>query len=75
MNKKIFMSETEAKGRYCPVGIGSSNVRCVASECMAWRWENWSASIKELDNVERWESSRGYCGLGGSVNPDRDIAN
>jgi hypothetical protein len=70
MKKKMLMTEAEAKDRFCPMGRGKPDIaRCTGSDCMAWRWENWSASLTALGKVERWESNRGYCGLGGSVEP------
>jgi hypothetical protein len=70
MNKKMLITETEAKDRFCPMGQSNPDiVRCIGSDCMAWRWDNRSVSIRQFDHVEHWVSNQGYCGLGGSVEP------
>ena len=44
---------------------------CIASRCMAWRWDESSFKRYNKDkNLCKWEDSpqaewRGYCGLGG----------
>jgi hypothetical protein len=64
------VTEEEAKGKWCPhvrimmggaansvaVNRGSSVVRCIGSECMAWRW---------VKGSEKASVGRGYCGLAG----------
>ena len=42
---------------------------CIASECMAWRWDSRVAKLEphpDGDMCLRWDSEpRGYCGLAG----------
>jgi len=75
-NKMMLITEREAKDRHCPMGRGNSHiVFCAGSDCMGWRWDMRSVSIIELGKVEHWTSNRGYCGLGGSVEPPCDDVN
>ena len=81
----MLLTEDEARQKWCPhvslceVGgaiydnRGQSHgfTRCIASECMSWRWsderrQGTIVSVKETDGTER-EVIRGYCGLSGKV--------
>ena len=37
------------------------SVRCIASECMMWRWDLENYEFSETDNT--FHPTRGYCGL------------
>ncbi len=50
-------TEEEAKTLMC---IDGSRYLCIASNCMAWRWDDDSKALQR-DNPAR----RGYCGLAG----------
>ncbi len=39
---------------------GSTSARCIASGCMAWRWESLDATVVVLD-----KPPHGFCGLAG----------
>lgn len=50
-----------------PHALNPVPCRCIASDCMAWRWWN-----TPLDNRVRGESNPrwvGYCGLAGDARP------
>ena len=49
-------TEEEAKKKMCP----SLGGKCVASECMAWRWEEDESRFSNCGEV-----NKGYCGLAG----------
>ena len=69
----MILTEEEARKLRCcgPSGCGLSHVgetwrRCVASECMAWQWEEFKATGNMSLDMLRFESQRGgYCGLAG----------
>ena len=50
----------DARTMYCPQAFGDMYGRgkCVANECMAWRWEKVTTPIVGVD-------VKGYCGLAG----------
>ena len=69
------MTENEAREKLCPfrtenvvdwntdrgtVLVGSAN--CIASDCMAWRWEDVEFDLPEPPLPSELE---GYCGLAG----------
>ena len=68
------MSEQEAKSKLCPfVGIivsGNSSYKetsdlcCVASGCMMWRWNEGGKPIRNNKNSSG-NVACGYCGLAG----------
>ena len=73
------MTEEEAKTKWCPQAGPSRferrDERCIASSCMAWRWnEPWTSQTEEGhggDIVIRLkrkpgEPKLGYCGLAGA---------
>ena len=70
-------TEAEAKQTWCHKSMGAAKKRkCVASECMAWRWHDLGKKITELDRSRLGtapESGRivyanravGFCGSAG----------
>ena len=56
------MTEEEAKKKICPMSMnGDQYMRCIASRCMAWRWEQTA--------IEYEDPTRGFCGLAGKDIP------
>lgn len=69
--KLAIYTEAEAGRRRCPIatGDGFHETRCVASECMAWRWAHTHIDDPAggADLVPDGQTY-GYCGLAGSPN-------
>lgn len=84
------MTEDEAKTKWCHMSGGNSRVptytspamyrdiysetRCLASACMAWRWERWerfdeaSGTFVDAYPFERGaQAASGFCGLAGKL--------
>lgn len=79
------VTEQEAGWKLCPFAIASvhatrpsaerpAKVSCMASACMAWRWQ--AATTRELAagsterhpaHVDTIKHERGYCGLAGRI--------
>ena len=66
------LTESEARVKQCCNLVGSYNVRlnCLASGCMAWRWNNIQHRIDVAPCTYKWEDLpkeqwTGYCGLAG----------
>lgn len=69
-------TEAEARTKWCPFARREgdylsrqpvnrpvdNNSRCLASQCMAWRW-----TTEPLDTRYRQETGQGFCGLAGKV--------
>lgn len=59
-----MLTEKEAKEKWCPYTYRwvteekRLTTRCIASECMAWRWGKF-----ETEGTEN--TTKGYCGLAG----------
>ncbi len=76
----MLLAEEKARQQWCPVamvgmnrampakGGGKECTRCIASNCMAWRWGDGEFS-DEPPHVRRplKDRRRGYCGLAGKV--------
>lgn len=58
----MWLKITEAIDLYCPFGFVSPSSmdiqKCVANECMMWRWDQVRPYIVRVDG-------KGYCGLAG----------
>lgn len=52
----MLTTEHEAKQKSCPMARNDERDDCLASECMAWRWDD---NLKSRGG----ESSKGFCGL------------
>jgi hypothetical protein len=50
------VSEVTATQKLCPLSFSGTFARCVASQCMAWRW---GASPEE------GVAPKGFCGMAG----------
>lgn len=79
----MMLTEDEARKKWCPMAryVADSNdpntanrwVRistccCIASDCMAWRWEPWvngSPANGPRNNNGEQRDPRGYCGAFG----------
>lgn len=48
------------KGKDGKPRILRGNALCIASECMAWRWDEWDAN-----GGRQMTKTHGYCGLAG----------
>ncbi len=74
------MTEEEAKGKWCPFKAGegwtvypTAQSRCIASECMAWRWHKESAVGQYQREIAKGEPE-GYCGaFGGGCCLDKPL--
>lgn len=61
----MLLTEEEAVEKWCPQGLATiKEPHCVASKCMAWRWDE-GAIWKKVRAQSRW---KGYCGL--AVKPE-----
>ena len=65
------MTEQEAQLRWCPYRAGKKSLRqhpenCIASDCMAWRWEMEHKTHPDgtFDTLPT-PTGHGYCGLAG----------
>jgi hypothetical protein len=61
------MTEDEAKTKWCfrrkpdPIYVPEpSNIRCIGSACMAWRWQ---MTVNKDGSIE--DEKEGFCGLAG----------
>jgi hypothetical protein len=78
------MTEDEASRKWCPHGrvhnaqgaynrtdstVSSGPSRCVASNCMAWRWvkDPLVAFVANEQTIVDKTSEHGYCGLAGPL--------
>lgn len=65
------MTEEEARAKWCPMAGASRFARqdemCIASACMAWRWESESYEQRHtsVKGVRR-SITHGHCGLAGT---------
>lgn len=69
------ITEDVARVRLCPLAIaGAKSIECVASLCMAWRWQ--TSTTRELAAgstkrapayIDTIKHERGYCGLAGRI--------
>lgn len=83
----MLVTDEEAETKWCPFtrdagganrhGHGSSDeVRCIGSDCMAWRWDNAGNQAAEQEHedssaiggvyIREEPKRRGYCGLAGA---------
>ena len=67
----MMLNEQDAREKWCHITLSTKVAKCVASECMAWRWAEYTPHICEKCGTEdsEWvdhpEQRRGYCGLPG----------
>lgn len=72
------MTPDEARKRWCPLATAWTNganrerdgapaaaSRCIANDCMAWRW-SWSPRQAERSTGFGTAEPSGYCGLAGA---------
>jgi hypothetical protein len=77
------MTEDEAKTKWCPFamapgasfalnrgpeGVANGRCMCLASACMAWRWDAdaWTLAFDDKGPLTRrkdYDEPQGYCGL------------
>ena len=70
----MLVTEEQARKLWCPFamvgmsrampakGGGEECTRCIASECMAWRW-----TVDDPMKRQGSADTRGYCGLAGKL--------
>ena len=78
------MTEDEAKTKWCPQRVKGSSpglqtaeaCSCIASACMAWRWDGTHVNDPADPKADLIWSNRsyGHCGLAGDVTPERAIS-
>jgi len=67
----MLANEEEARERWCYLTIAANISKCLASDCMAWRWAEYTPRVYESYNSEgavieeKPEQRRGYCGIAG----------
>jgi hypothetical protein len=67
----MYTNEQEAKNRWCHLTLIADRAKCLASECMAWRWSEYPPHVYEKYDAESTEIKetpevrRGFCGLAG----------
>ena len=61
----------EARETWCYITLGTNRSKCLASDCMAWRWAEYTPHVYDKYDAEGTESQdkpgqrRGFCGLAG----------
>jgi hypothetical protein len=67
----MMINEREAKEKVCHVTLSGQVAKCIASECMAWRWAEYTQQVcdkcgtEDAEWIDAPEQRRGYCGLPG----------
>jgi hypothetical protein len=67
----MLSNEHAAKQRWCHITLGANKAKCIASECMAWRWAEFTPHVYEPydqgvpEEKETPEERRGFCGIAG----------
>ena len=67
----MMINEKEAKEKWCHVTLSGEVAKCIASDCMAWRWAEYTPHVCDKCGTEdsQWidvpEQRRGFCGLPG----------
>jgi len=61
----MMTTEEEAKKKWCCAGMSSlESIKCLASECIAWRWSDTEGIDPAL---LKDPPGSGYCGMAGKV--------
>jgi hypothetical protein len=67
----MLTNEDGAKQKWCHMTLGTNRSKCLASECMAWRWSEFTPRVYgqydqgEPEKREKPEERRGFCGIAG----------
>ena len=71
----MLLTEEEAKEKHCCTAKTYDTDDCIASNCMAWRWDEKSFRVFDenggaLNEQHNWKDMpqsewKGYCGLAG----------
>ena len=67
----MLHNEHEAREIWCHMTLGTSRSKCLGSNCMAWRWSEYTPRGYEKFDTEgaeltdKPEERRGFCGLAG----------
>lgn len=67
----MLLNAIEAGDKWCHLTLSSTAAKCLATECMAWRWAEYTPQACEKCGTEEteWtdhpEQRRGYCGQAG----------
>jgi hypothetical protein len=67
----MLTNEQGAKQKWCHMTLGANRSKCLASECSAWRWAEFTPHVYEPydqqapEGKEIPEERRGFCGIAG----------
>lgn len=67
----MLYNEHDARERWCYITLGTNKSKCLASDCMAWRWAEYTPHVYEqilqgeTEEKDKPEERRGFCGLAG----------
>ncbi len=65
----MLHNEHEAREKCCYMTLGTNKAKCLASDCMAWRWAEYTPRVYEkvgsdgAELTDKPEERRGFCGL------------
>ncbi len=66
----MLTNEEGAKQKWCHMTLGANRSKCLASECSAWRWAEFTPHDVEpydqqSERKAKPEQRRGFCGIAG----------
>lgn len=68
----MILNQDDARAKWCPLTLQDKPARCLASDCMAWRWAEYTPHVCDRCGTEEtvWrdqpDQRRGFCGIPGT---------